>query len=44
MFKNNQKLVARCRMVALIFVTFVSLYAVPLALAGPTCGPTVTGC
>jgi hypothetical protein len=44
MFTNNHKLAARCRMVALIFLTFVSLYAVPLAVAGPGCSPTATGC
>ena len=43
MFTNNQKIAARCRLVALILLTFVSLYAVPLALAGPGSSPTVTG-
>jgi hypothetical protein len=44
MFTTSNKTITRCRLAALIFLTFVSLYAVPLALAGPTCSPTPTGC
>lgn len=44
MFTTSSKTVARCRMAALLLLTFVSLYAVPLALAGPGCSPTATGC
>jgi len=44
MFATNPKTVVRFKYAALIFLTFVSLYLVPVALAGPTCSPSATGC
>ena len=41
---KHNKTVVRLQIAAIVILTFASLYIVPLALAGPSCGTSATGC
>ena len=44
MFTSTTTFFRRCRWGALALLTVISLYAVPVVMAGPGCSPTATGC